>query len=358
MFTSSVIDGVLYAISKGADVVNMSFGWNLDNLRGMPVGMQKNIILNEYLEEEAIWRKIFGMGIAKGMTFVLSGGNEDLLIGIDPKQRIDGTIRVSAVQPDKYKADFSNFGPYSVLSAPGVSIYSALPGNSYDSWDGTSMASPIVAGCVALMKSKNSALTTGDIIRILQDAGIPSPSDVANIVNFKKAMEAVPGDGTRPIPPADSDCDAVRKRYQSLLDELERLKRQYPDCIAAPDTLVLPPSPKLDDITGLWKSTTPLYNNDDEEVTLYFAFDGSPTGVFILVEPSGKQFQASLDVTITGDIVGFFQRDPASAPGESRAYTPYTTECKPNPKTRVAECVAVNQASPQEKVRFKLVKIK
>ena len=359
MTTSAVIDGVLYAISKGADVVNMSLGWQFPpEIEALPVSVQKNLILNYFLEEETVWRKIFGMGISKGMTFVLAGGNENILVGIDPKQRIDGTIRVSAVQPDRYKADFSNFGPYSVLSAPGVYIFNALPGDDYGFKPGTSMASPIVAGCVARMKSKNSALTTDDIIRILQDTGIPSPSDVANIVNFKKALDAVPGDGTRLVLPVDPGCEAVRKRYEALVDELERLKREHPGCITAPDTLVLPPSPELSDITGLWKSTTHLINDDDEDLTLYFAFNGSPTGVFSIVEPSGKTFTASLDVSIDGDIVHFFQTEPATAPGESKKYDLYSTECKPNPKTRVAECEAVSQSNALHRVRFKLVKIK
>ena len=359
MTTSAIIDGVLYAISKGAHVVNMSigrdFGMNLDM---MPIGMQKNLINSAFLEEESVWRQIFKMGINKGMAFVLAGGNDNVLIGIDPIDRIEGTIRVSAVQPDRYKADFSNYGPYSTLSAPGISIYSALPGNEYGFKKGTSMASPIVAGCVALMKSKNPNLTNDDIIRVLQETGIPSPSDVANIVNFHKAMDAVPGDGSRPVMPGAPDCDAVRKRYQELLDELNRLKRDYPECTAPSDTLVIPPSPEYGDLTGLWKSTTPLFNTEGEEVTVYYSFDGGPHGKFILVDPSGTRFEASLDVTINGDEIKFFQTDYATAAGVDSQYIPYTTICRPDPKTRVADCVATNQEDPRELVRFNLVKIK
>jgi hypothetical protein len=65
-----------------------------------------------------------------------------------------------------------------------------------------------------------------------------------------------------------------------------------------------------------------------------------------------------LDVSIDGDIVHFFQTEPATAPGESKKYDLYSTECKPNPKTRVAECEAVSQSNALHRVRFKLVKIK
>ncbi len=50
-----------------------------------------------------------------------------------------------------------------LVSAPGVSVYSALPGDSYAYWDGTSMATPHVAGCAALMVSANPGLTPDDL---------------------------------------------------------------------------------------------------------------------------------------------------------------------------------------------------
>lgn len=359
MTMSSLIDAVLYAIIKGADVVNISMGMDVPSwIQNLSIGSQKDIILNCFKDEETMWRKIFGMGIKKEMAFVMAGGNDDMLIGLDPMQRIDGTIRVSAVQPDRAKTVFSNYGPYSVLSAPGVAIYNAVPENDYEFYDGTSMASPIVAGCIALMKSKNPNLTTADIIRILQDTGIPSPSDVANIVHFKKALDAVPGDGTRPVPPGEENCDAIRDRYQALLDELERIQREHPECIVPRDTLVLPPNMDLTDLTGLWKSTTPIHNDDGEALTLYYAFNGTPQGVFTIVEPSGAQFTASLDVSIVDDTVHIVQTENATSKDADGEYHPYTTDCQPDPKTRVADCVAVNQMLSRNRVRFNLVKIK
>ena len=60
------------------------------------------------------------------------------------------------------------------LSAPGVNIRSAVPGDSYEGgWNGTSMAGPHVSAAIALLKQANSSLTVDDLERILQTTAIP-----------------------------------------------------------------------------------------------------------------------------------------------------------------------------------------
>ena len=214
--TSAIVDGLLYAINSGVDVVNMSLGGRYNKeLAYLPVFKQEDIIRNSGLDEERMWNRLFDMAARKNVTVVLSGGNANVLVGIDPMKRSPKTIRVSAVQPDMYKADFSNYGALSTLSAPGVAIYNAFPGGNYDFMDGTSMAAPVVTGAVALLKSKHHGLQTEQAVRMLQETGIPSPSDVAVIINLGKAMMAevpnltardttptpIPIRGTYPPPP-------------------------------------------------------------------------------------------------------------------------------------------------------------
>ena len=193
MSTSAIVDGVLYAISQKADVVNMSLGKMINPLVAMvSERYQEEIIRTFFLDEEQMWRKIFGMGMSNGkdMAFVLAGGNSNILIGIDPMQRVEGTIRVSAVMPNTMKAEFSNYGRYSDLSAPGVNIYNAVSGTQqYASMSGTSMASPIVAGGFALMKSIYPGKSVSEITYQLQHTGVPSKSRVGNIIHFGWALE-------------------------------------------------------------------------------------------------------------------------------------------------------------------------
>jgi hypothetical protein len=66
------------------------------------------------------------------------------------------------------------------ISAPGVSVYSCLPGGSYNSWNGTSMATPHVAGAVALMCQKKPTMTATEIYNIILDSSVQVVSGLPN----------------------------------------------------------------------------------------------------------------------------------------------------------------------------------
>lgn len=397
MTTSSVLDGMLFAIKKKASVVNMSFGMQFSPLiQFLPIPYQKNFIANMFLDEEKFWNKVFNMGEAQGTTFVKAAGNQNILTGMDPQSRCSQTIKVAAVQPDRSKAEFSNFGDGTTISAPGVDIYNAVPSNKYEFMDGTSMAAPITTGAVALLKSMNKSWKTADIIKILQRTGLRSTSAIPPIVHFGTGGIGVPDEGVDPVTglpsPVDPtkpggpkkpgedkklpvteelpdyggmpvgggdgaspDCEKYQKRYNELLVEMEKLKREHPECIAEPDTMKIPVDAKLSDITGLWKSTTSLYNEEDEEIVLYFQFTGSPNGTIFLVEPDGTRYSAPLKVTVGGDKIYMEQLAQATGPGP-REYDPYTFVCKPD-KNRTAVCHGKNLTNAANQVYFNLVRL-
>lgn len=351
MASSAVLDAVIYAINQGADVVNMSLGMSFGPfVQFVPQYMQRNIRANAFLQEERVWKHLFNIAKERNVTFVLAGGNENILIGLDPMTRSSNTIRVSAVQPSKYKADFSNYGDYSTVSAPGVNIYNAVPNERYTFMNGTSMASPIVAGGCALLKSVDKNLTTAELTQILRKTGIPSPSDVGPIVNFAHALN-----GEDELPVVD-ECEEINKRYNELIAEIEKLKREHPECIHTPDTMTIPEDVTLDLLQGRWKSTTSLYNEQEEEVVLYFTFNGTSQARLDAVEPDGSVFSARLNVVVSNNEIHIDQIEPASNPNNPVSYSMYRFILKPD-KNRHAEGFGENKSNKANTINFKLIRI-
>lgn len=347
--TSAVLDGVIYALSNGADVVNMSLGMSFGPfVQFAPLFVQKNFRSNMFLDEESVWNHLFDVARQRNVTFVIAGGNENCLIGMDPMQRSPNTIKVSAVQQDEKKAAFSNYGDMSTVSAPGVRIYNAIPGNNYTYMDGTSMAAPIVSGGCALLKSRDPYLSTAEISRILAQTGIPSPSDVGPIVNFALALDA-------DVSVVD-ECDDVNKRYNELLAELDKLRKEHPGCIQDPDTMAIPKNLTLDQLFGKWRSTTSLTNKQDEEVVLYFTFNGTSSGLLEIVEPDGEVYSAGLQVSISDDKLFVDQVQSATSSSSRSAYNPYSFVLKPD-RNRKAEGTAKNKVEFANMFKFNLIKI-
>ena len=194
MTTTSVLDGILYALYQGADVINVSLGSQFSGLSQFPESKQRDLIQNHFKEEERLWREVMRIAASHNATLVVAAGNDNVLAGIEALQRPELFITVSAVDKNSQnitKANFSNYGSYSKISAPGVGIYSTVGSNNYQTMDGTSMAAPIVSGAVALMKSLKSSLTTKQIICILQNTGLPTQGKIGKLLQLDKALQMV-----------------------------------------------------------------------------------------------------------------------------------------------------------------------
>jgi hypothetical protein len=143
-----------------------------------------------------------------------SGLNTDYYPSYPASSPQDNVVAVAATDSSDTKASWSNYGPASVdVAAPGVSIYSTLLGNSYDYLSGTSMATPHVAGMVAVLRSINANLTYLQIKDILIQTSDPVSSLNGKIVSngrvnlYKAALAAqngaTPSPTPTPTPPVD-----------------------------------------------------------------------------------------------------------------------------------------------------------
>lgn len=337
MSSTAIFDAVLYAISNKADVVNMSLGMYFGpNLQFAPPFIQYNLRNSYFKQEEQVWANIFELARQNNVTFVLAGGNENILIGIDPMSRNKNTIRVSATQPDRQKASFSNFGEYSTVSAPGVHIYNAIPGGKYTYMDGTSMAAPIVTGGCALLKSQDKSMRIDEIISRLRNTGEKSPSFVGPIVNFARALNNGNNAQNTNSPLADSD------------EEDEKT--------ITPPIATLPENIKAEDLRGRWKSTSKFHSSKNTEISLYLSFNGTTAGKIDIIEPSGYCYSAPLSLTIKDDIIYLDQLREAKSSLSSEGYEPYRFVIKPG-NGRVAMAKGQSKQQSANVFEFNLIKI-
>jgi subtilisin family serine protease len=116
-----------------------------------------------------------------GILFVAAAGNN----GINIDKRLSypaaysnpNVISVASITSTGALSSFSNFGAKNVdLGAPGSAITSTLPGNTYGSYSGTSMATPHVTGAVALFKSLNPSATAAAIKDAILSKGTATTS--------------------------------------------------------------------------------------------------------------------------------------------------------------------------------------
>ncbi|MDL5502527.1 MAG: S8 family serine peptidase, partial [Candidatus Methanoperedens sp.] len=159
-WTSDAIDAISYATMMGADIMSNSWG-----------GGEYSSALEEAIRaaDDA------------GILFVAAAGNDYENIDNYPfypaGYDVPNIISVAATDHNDIIADFSNYGNLTVdLGAPGVDVLSSVPGNVYDLYSGTSMATPHVSGAAALLKAFNPQLTHHEIKNILMNSVDPLPS--------------------------------------------------------------------------------------------------------------------------------------------------------------------------------------
>lgn len=147
----TISEGILYAVKKGAKVINMSLG-----------GTMYSQLLDDTIQ----------YAISKGVVVVAAAGNSGINEYSYPAS-YDGVISVGATNSQKQLASFSTYGPGVDVVAPGEFIYSTIYhpsiGSTYYYLSGTSMATPVVSGIASLLKTKYPNLTSYDVEQILEE---------------------------------------------------------------------------------------------------------------------------------------------------------------------------------------------
>ena len=179
---SDIAAAINYAVEKGADVLNMSFG-----------GYSRSQV-----EEDAL-------AVAYGHAVLVAAAGNDSYFNdscfpiVQPHPMFPASypwvIGVMASNTDGALASFSNWDCLAnssneyELKAPGVDIWGTLPNNQYAAWDGTSMAAPIVSGVAALVRTKwsdknsySSRFIMGQIVSTVQN----------NVINANGALTQTP----------------------------------------------------------------------------------------------------------------------------------------------------------------------
>jgi subtilisin family serine protease len=147
-YWSTVAQGLTYAADHGVRVANISY-----------VGVAGS----QTVQAAAQYMK------SKGGLVVVCAGNNAVNENIAPTTTM---IPVSATDSNDQLTSFSSYGSFVAVAAPGIGIWTTAKGGGYQTWWGTSLASPITAGTIALMMSANPGLGNAQIESLLYSTAV------------------------------------------------------------------------------------------------------------------------------------------------------------------------------------------
>jgi thermitase len=186
---SDVCSGITWAADHGADVINLSLG-----------GTMASSAL-----ESAV-----NYAWSKGVVVVAAAGNNASSTPFYPAYYAN-VIAVAATTDLDRLASFSDFGDWVDVSAPGISVYSTIPGG-YGYMSGTSMASPFVSGLAALLFAQLSDTNGNGLLNDEVRSRIQSTADNVGLTGIGSgrinAYRAVT-DASPPSPPANRSAPTI-----------------------------------------------------------------------------------------------------------------------------------------------------
>jgi len=339
-FDSWIINGIYWAVESGADVISMSLG-------GWPTSGE------DPLSQTVNW------AYDQGVVVIVAAGNwGPEYFTISTPGSAEKAITVGAAESPTSIAWFSSRGPVKEnfrvkpeIVAPGVGVCSSVPeyiyGHSYGCWSGTSMATPHVAGAVALMyhylarsgyqinAPRNEFVKSWLLTSATQDAGYDVYTQGAGLLNLTKAfVREVGGFGGNMIhPPVISFGPIVAGTNASrniTICEWD-VNRTYVFEVTAQDVV----TGEFRNISSITPSTISVNRGSCGKVTLTIsptAPSGLYSGKIVARDNYGYTYNVVFGVfigynltirkipmegpgnewAVSGDFVGVFRLDPAS----------------------------------------------
>jgi subtilisin family serine protease len=272
--TSDAIRCINFAVAKGARILNNSWGGG-----GFSQGLFDAIAAAR----------------DQGVLFVAAAGNESQDTDTEPSYPanydLENVLSVAALDRQDKLASFSNYGAETVdLGAPGVAIYSSAAGSDqdYKTFNGTSMATPHVAGVAALLLARFPDLTVPVLRQRLLGTTVPvadlrGRSVTGGRVNAFQALSATP-DGFLEVSVGVPGGEAVGGRTASL-------HVRVTDLFSVTNATIAATSPGL----------PPLSFRNDGVAPDTTALDGTYTAAFT-VPTVGTQLVVTTVVTAPGKV--------------------------------------------------------
>ncbi len=157
-------EGIVYAADQGADIINCSWGGNSIS------SFAQDVIEYAVVNKDAL--------------VVAAAGNSNTNQPFYPAA-YDYCLAVGSVNSDDAKSSFSNFGFWVDIMAPGAGIYNTVDGGGYGNKNGTSMASPVVAGAAAIVRAEYPGLSAMQIAERIKTTAddISTAGNNATLVN-------------------------------------------------------------------------------------------------------------------------------------------------------------------------------
>ncbi|OPC85193.1 type VII secretion-associated serine protease mycosin [Embleya scabrispora] len=188
-----------FAVAGGASVINIS----QDTVGGQEPGQKLR---------DAIQR-----ALAKQVVVVAAAGNSGDKDNLDSwPAKYPGVLGVGAADRNNERAPFSQNKPYVGVMAPGVDMWSTVPKGGHCRGDGTSFATPYVAGVAALIRSAHPDYTAAQVITLIeQTAQRTAPGHMDGVgwgvVDPLRALAftGVPGSVPVPDPKVDRSTELV-----------------------------------------------------------------------------------------------------------------------------------------------------